>query len=312
MKKNNFQEASYFARKVIPLTLRQKLGPLVAYFFYFVTTNLTKRPFSPQVLSIEETLDLMLHDELSAIRFGDGEISLIDDTNLLFQERNIDLVKKLKIVLTSNHKNLLICVLNIWNNKIINLEKSVYWFELHHILKHSHTWKKLLSKNQLYGDAFITRPYITIQDKTRSEAIFAKLKSIWKDKNVVLIEGEKSRNGVGNDLFDNVKSLQRILCPAENAYSKFDTILRSAFMVDKKTLILVSLGPTAKPIAYELFLAGYRVIDIGHIDMEYEMFLKQAKNFVEVKYKYFNEINARNPDNCTDEEYLKEIIAVIT
>lgn len=32
------------------------------------------------------------------------------------------------------------------------------------------------------------------------------MKAIWKDRDVVFIEGEKSRLGVGNDLFDNVKA----------------------------------------------------------------------------------------------------------
>lgn len=298
-------------KNLIPLQARIHIGPLVAYFFYFLYTNFSKKPLNPKVLSIEDTLDYIAKHDLSAVRFGDGEISLMNNTNLLFQDKNAELAERLRTIVTSNNPKLLICILNVWDNKIQSLAKHVYWFELHHILSYHMIWRKILSPTQLYGDAFITRPYITLQDKTRSDTIFKKLKLLWNEKDVVLIEGVKARNGVGNDLFNNVKTLQRILCPAENAYLKFDTIMEQALLIPKETLILVSLGPTAKPIAYDLFKAGYRVLDIGHIDMEYEMFLKKSHHFSEVKYKYFSEINARNPEECDDESYLRQIVAKV-
>jgi len=43
--------------------------------------------------------------------------------------------------------------------------------------------------------------------------MFKKLKKIWDGKDIIIIESEKSRLGVGNDLFDNTKSIKRILCP---------------------------------------------------------------------------------------------------
>ncbi len=296
---------------MIPLPIRIHAGPIVAYLFYFWYTNFRKNSLNPRVLSIEETLDHIAKNNLSAIRFGDGEISLMNNSDLLFQNKNTELAQKLESIITSHDQQLLICILNVWNNNIQSIAKNVYWFELHHILTYYATWEKLVSPTKLYGDAFITRPYVTIQDKLRSETIFKKLKTLWHDKDVVLIEGEKARNGVGNDLFSNVKTLKRILCPKENAYERFDTIMEHALTFDKSSLVLISLGPTAKPIAYELFKAGYRVLDIGHIDMEYEMFLKKSSNFSKIKYKYFSEINERNPEDCNDAEYISQIVAKI-
>jgi hypothetical protein len=82
--------------------------------------------------------------------------------------------------------------------------------------------------------------------------------------------------------------------------------------VTKEKLILLSLGPTAKILGLELFQQGYRVIDIGHIDMEYEMFLRKEPLLTKVPHKYFNEINERNPVDCTDPIYLSQIITTIT
>ena len=48
-------------------------------------------------------------------------------------------------------------------------------------------------------------------------------------------------------------------------------------MFPKETLILSSIGNTAKVLAQDLVEAGYRVIDIGNLDMEYEWFLKRVE-----------------------------------
>ncbi len=117
--------------------------------------------------------------------------------------------------------------------------------------------------------------------------------------------------GVGNNMFKEAASVSRILCPPENAYSKYQEILQQVLKVGKDNLILLSLGPAAKVLAYDLFLAGYRVLDIGHIDMEYEMYLRQEPILTKVKYKYFNEINERSPEDYSDPQYLGQIIAKI-
>jgi hypothetical protein len=102
------------------------------------------------------------------------------------------------------------------------------------------------------------------------------------------------------------------LGPAENAYARLADIRQEALKISKDKLILLALGPAAKVLAYDLFMAGYRVIDIGHVDMEYEMYVRKQPIETKVRYKYFNEIHERNPEDCTHPEYLGQIIAKIT
>ena len=45
--------------------------------------------------------------------------------------------------------------------------------------------------------------------------------------------------------------------------------------------------------------------------MEYEMFLRGNTTITPVPYKYFNEIDERDPASCTDEAYLSQIVAKI-
>lgn len=298
-------------RQVTPLWLRKKIGPFFAYISYFLYLHI-KTKNKPKVLSLDETLDLIIKENLSCIRFGDGELSLIEGTDLSFQESNDELKKYLTKIIKYENDKLLICILDIWGD-LSNFSKRSFWFTLHHLFRYRENWLNLLNINRIYGNAFITRPYLNYKNKNNASSIFVKIRSIWDKKDALLIEGSKSRLGVGNDLFSNSKSLKRLLCPAENAFSVYEKIIKTVVdNTDKETLILLSLGPTAKVVSFELFNLGYRVIDIGHIDMEYEMFLKNTESITKIPYKYFNEINERNPEDCNDPLYKSQIIAEIS
>lgn len=297
-------------REIVPLGLRQRIGPYIAYIVYIINIHFRKNRKRPHVLSLDETVDLIAEKGLSTIRFGDGEMSLIAHQDLGFQKKNKNLSERLTQVLQAKDPRLLICIPGIWEN-INGFSKRSFWFSLHHLFRYDHAWKNILSSDQTYGDAFITRPYLNYKDASTSERIFGKIIALWENKDIVLIEGAKSRLGVGNDLFNNSRSISRILCPPTNAFSKYDAIKNEALKVGKDKLVLISLGPTAKVLAFELFSLGYRVLDIGHIDMEYEMFLRKEAHIVKVKYKYFNEIDEREPEECTDPTYLNQILAKV-
>lgn len=171
----------------------------------------------------------------------------------------------------------------------------------------------LIDLHKKYYSSFITRFYIDFKDKSKVPDYIKKLKLIWDKKDILIIEGEKSRLGVGNDLFNNSKSIKRILCPAVNAFNVYDKIIDEARKIDKSILILLALGPTSTVLAYDLYKLGYQVIDVGHIDIEYEWFLRKAKKRIQIDNKYVNEAsgNKYKIANFTDTKYYKEIISKI-
>ena len=146
-------------------------------------------------------------------------------------------------------------------------------------------------------------------DKSQCAMQFEKIRQIWKDRDVVVVEGVSTHNGVGNDLLDTAKSVERILGPAKNAYLKIEDIYNACIQCPKDKLILVSLGAAAKPLVERLFLQGYRVLDIGNLDMEYEWFLMKADSKVKLaKHEIIGE--AANKEAGYD-EYLSQIKIVI-
>lgn len=280
-------------------------------FIVFYNINITEKKKSPIVMDTDKTIDKIINDKCSVSRFGDGEFSLIYGENLKFQHSNEEIANKLKHILKSNDKNHIVCIPNVFEEIEWATDNAKKYWKKYLQLNRNKIYK-LLEKNKQYYDTQVTRLYIDLKDKSKVEKRFYKIKLLWNNRKVILIEGEKSRLGVGNDLFDCAKSIQRVICPSINAYSKYSEIFEFIKLQDKSNLILIALGPTATVLAYDLANEGYQAIDIGHINIEYEWFLNGAKEKSPVKNKYIGEINGGDIVIDTDDtEYLKQVIKTI-
>ncbi|WP_313264537.1 SP_1767 family glycosyltransferase [Sphingobacterium sp.] len=243
----------------------------------------------PTVMTIEETIEHIISDKSSVSRFGDGEMLLIGGEGIRFQRDDDELSKRLAEVLTSDLTNHIVCI----SDAFVDLDRynrRARRFWRAHFYLYGDLWDKYLIKGKRYGNTFITRPYIDFSDRKKSVYWFNLLKQIWNKRDIVFIEGEKSRLGIGNDLFDNVESVGRILCRSKGAFDQYNVIVQEACKLAKNSLILIALGPTATVLAYDLCKLGYQAIDVGHIDIEYEWLMMGAKHKVNIKSKYVNEV----------------------
>lgn len=277
------------------------------------------RNYRLNILTSEETIDHILKTDCSVARFGEGEFELVlhSDMDLGFQKRNPMLAEKLKKTLANTNKRLLLCVPYALNHIGGRTEHSRrFWFywgnnrdQHHRIVELIRTLHPTGEGGYCFGDTQITRPYIAYKTPAHAARIFPKLKQLWQDKDILFVEGEKTRLGVGNDLFDNARSVKRVLCPATNAFDRYDEIVEAVKDVWNGELILLALGPTATVLAADLADMGMRAMDLGHVDIEYEWFLSGAKGHDQVSGKFTNEAAAGHEvDICTDESYLRQIV----
>ena len=288
---------------------------LYFYYWYIRTIPFRKQFFFPKVLGIEETISEIVNQRKSISRFGDGEFRLIlPNENLKFQEENQLLTEKLKEVLTSNLENHLVAIPESFHSvKAFKLNVKYFWIGF--INKYGNQLSPYFNKGKTYGNAFISRFYLDYENKSHVEKTIKNLKKIWQNKDVLIIEGEFSRLGIGNDLFDGVSSLQRLICPSKNAFSHYTEILEKAKELGKDKLVLIALGPTATVLSYDLACAGFWAVDIGHVDIEYSWYLEKAEYKIPVKYRLVNEsTNQKSIDlpETLKEIYLKSIIYKIS
>lgn len=262
--------------------------------------------------SSEESIQYICNNKLSLCRFGEGEISLLArKQSLKFQKYDEKLAQRMKEILTSEDARIAIAIpLAIKNRKDLNRRAAKFW---HDDTAYSMVdWVKYTRLGKKYLDSLMTRCYIDLKDRSRTEGLYSSWKEIWRNKNILIIEGKESRLGIGNDLFEGCKSIKRILCPVTNAFDRYDEILFAAQKQSKENLILIALGPTASVLAYDLAQCGYWALDVGHIDIEYEWYKMKAEIPTKVPGKYTNEVKEGNivKDN-TEKHYLEQIVDII-
>ena len=304
---NIFNEKNIFNKKVNMNMIKDNIKKILADISYYLYQHsFIKMNSRIQVMSIDETIDELINTNKSLARFGDGELLAIRGGNLYFQDVSGKLTEDLKRIIKYEHENLLVSIQDIFNGVEQYVpESQMFWKD--HLLFYRKYYEKYCNSNKRYASTSFSRCYITIQDKSKCREWFKKIKQIWNGKNIVIVEGGVTHNGVGNDLFEDCKSIQRIICPSTNAYSSLEKILDECRKQSKEKLFLVTLGPTAKPIVEKLFLEGYRAIDIGQIDTEYELFLMNAEKKQEItKHRA---ITIEENRKMGFDTYLSEVIA---
>lgn len=266
----------------------------------------------PKICSIEETYEKILQDQVSVSRFGDGEFKWMAQLpQFTFQTPSPLMRQRLLEISKSDLPNHIVCLSDTFGDlKQYNSYGRKFWGEF--MGKYRKKWMSYLLPGKTYYNTNMTRPYMDYADKTPCANRFTMLKKIWEAREVVLVEGEKSRLGIGNDLFASAKSVRRILAPATNAFDVYEEIYQSCLQLPKEVLVLIALGPTATILAYDLAKVGYQALDIGHVDVEYEWFRMGALEKVPLANKYVNEsLEGREVGELKDLTYQNQIIAKI-
>lgn len=288
-----------------------RYGTIVEWYNFWYIVFGKKQKITPKVASIDDTINKIISEGCSISRFGDGEILLTDCRSIRFQKEDTQLAKRLIEVLKSSNEKHLVCISDVFTDLYRYNRKARRFWRTHFYIS-GKCWDNYLLQERLYYNTFITRPYMDFASKKSCKRWFQEIKKIWQNKDIVFIEGEKSRLGIGNDLFDNAHSIQRILCPPRDAFDKYDQILTEAKKLDKNTLFLIALGPTATVLSYDLFKAGFQALDVGHIDIEYEWWKMGAKRKVKIEHKYVNEVFNGDIDiNYCNKEYERQVICKI-
>lgn len=269
---------------------------------------------TPKIHSSEEVLNRLINEHLSLCRFGDGEFEIIrGNERAWFQQDDDDLAKRLKSVLRTKNDKIIVGIADNFGSLSKYTDQAADAIRFYVSGDTREDIMHMLDSTTWYGNAYVTRPYMIYEDKRHAERIFHLYKKLWQDRSVCVVEGAKGRFGLGNDLLDNTNNIKRISCPATNAYGRYDEIYDAATKLDKDTLFLVSLGPAATVLAYDLTMAGYQAIDIGQLDNEYDWYKMRVTSRVPIPGKMVAECRNECSEkiNLYDKKWKSQIIKSI-
>lgn len=205
----------------------------------------------PHIASIDETIDKLLSGNYSIARYGDGEYTLCFNRPIKFQQADKKLGKRLRQILKSETH----CLIGLPEFRLTNLTSfwKRYWYEnLAEI-------NSLLNPKTHYYNQSISREFSVEQ--------LRRLKKLWQKRSVIFVFGKNSRFEYTHEIFSEIANYTTITSLAQNAWSEYDKVLQDTLHHAKtmsNPLIIILLGPTATVLAFDICLAGYQAIDIGH------------------------------------------------
>lgn len=266
----------------------------------------------PQIGSTEEVVDKIVNERCSLIRYGDGEFEIMaGKERAIYQNYNPVLAERLIELIAIEDKKMLIGIANNYAALDMYTEE---WADAIRLYMDGETRRyhmSVLEKDKVYYDAYMFKTYFPYINKEETSKRVKLVKKIWEGRDIVIVEGNQTRTGYGNDLFDNVKSLRRILCPMKNVFDKYEEVLEASSLLEKDCLILSVLGPVSNLLVYDLMKKGYQAVDIGQIDMDYEWYRAGARKRVPIPDRYVSELPPAEIEEVKDTEYLKQIIKQI-
>jgi len=213
------------------------------------------------VLDEYKTID-KIKEGYSLARYGDGEFfRLLRSSKGISKLQKFDekLKEKLFIVFSKPLEKLLI--------GIPRMDKPKQW-----VINFNNGFSKFISdkrarKESIFVSAFVSRPSLVGRD---TQEYFDKVKSIWKKREIVLINFNSSL--LDHYLFEGCV-VDFIQISRRNCFDDYDNIHgKCKKFYNRGKIFLASAGPSATCLAYDLTLDKEQCIDIGQIAFEYSLF----------------------------------------
>lgn len=210
-------------------------------------------------LGFLETVEVLRDEQLSFVRFGDGEFRFMLrlEHNQGFQQNSESLSRDLRQVIDEvNAPGVLLGFPFVFHDMHWNGVWADIWGDV----------KPLVERWDRVGVAHVTRP---IYFQVTGQAGVAAWRSVWDGANVTIVTGKDSRFDLIPELFDNLGTVDYVHSKPVGAYDDLDRLVGE---VASRTsdLVLIALGPTGTLLTSRLAALGRRAIDIGHISDSYE------------------------------------------
>ena len=141
-----------------------------------------------RVHTVEETIEELIHTDKSMVRFGDGEITMIRGRSLKLQKVRPDIIEGLKQLLGYEYEGMIVTIPEIFGDlSVYNRASRQFWKD--HLLFSRKVYEAYCNPQRIYYSTSISRFYYAMEDRNRCKRWAERIRRIWKDKDVVVVEG---------------------------------------------------------------------------------------------------------------------------
>lgn len=230
-------------------------------------------------LNSRETLNFLSSNKKSIIRWGDGESFILLGGDIYFQKYDNKLHSYLIKIVKDYYKSdcpYLLAIPNIYLRKSLKelnaIGKGGVWKNTRYV------YKRFFCKSKIYGEALLFRMNYSLSNKEISK--------LWDEaENIIFIHPDEKVFKDFKTRYSNC-NIFFIKIPSKNAFSEYENILNEVknkiFNNNLNTnnlRILLSAGPTARTLVYDLSKMGFICYDLGNY------FLNKFYNKLDKNYK---------------------------
>lgn len=231
------------------------------------------RSAHPRVLSTTESILYILKHHCSLARFGDGEFNLCMGREIGFQKFSERIRKRLIEVLSCQSDGKLLVTIPEFCSEYNNVKNCFGEISF---------WEAYWYRNAAKLQPFLTGSFYGNTDVSRNTVFYEnpleRIRMLWEGRDVVFVAGDNGRFEVKTELFDGIVSVCTIQVSPVHAFEAYDEILEQCRKESKDKLFLLSAGPTATVLAYDLAQLGYQALDIGHLPNCYDQYLGKIES----------------------------------
>jgi len=219
-----------------------------------------------KIIKEHRTIAKIIQGRYSIARFGDGELKLAKGQRQMYQRPTFASQRILKEILYSDLPNLLIAIPRL------DEVKDKFWQRYK-----TSAYTNLYNPEKQYYSAFITRPDLI--PEIDDDYYWSEMRMIWDGKVVILLQGSERDFQYGRNLLSNASEVKVEYGPRKNAFDWRYTLLKLLLVYPEDAIYILSLGPTATVLAYDLAKEGRQALDLGHAGAFYSGQHPKSSNY---------------------------------
>lgn len=244
--------------------------------YVYEIKDIEDRAKVPKVHDPISTIKMLANSNRSFIRIGDGEIKILEGEDIPFQKATPSLSERLGQVVKSKESAIDLGFSWVYFHPDTVMQRYLRQYNWGYVRSHRHILLKYVDVNREYYDAGISQLYQMFNDSFDFTSYFDLVKSIWDNRDVLLVCGDKSMDGFEYDVFENARTVEKLCGPTVNAWDQYEDLLQKAKHMAGTKLVIVILGPAGKVLSYDLALLGIRALDMGHMAKDYNAYMTRA------------------------------------
>ncbi len=154
---------------------------LVGRYVNFLIFPRKIKTFDYEVMTSQETVDMLIKDRLSCSRFGDGEIYLLMGKSIGFQKASASLTERMQEILTNPVGGHLICMTGIFSPTYQKADRKAELYNRDYVVRYEKFIKKNIPHSYLYGNSGFTRFYLNAREKKEEhfKRYISRIKELW-------------------------------------------------------------------------------------------------------------------------------------